>query len=144
MLAHHLRWVQVFRGLRNGVQPVAVKHLRNSSGGNDVTLRALRREIRTLRLVSADANVVQFYGAVLDGAVPAMVLEYCEVRRPPRHPAVTGRAARGPGQAVPVWPPHRVVFPSLPTAHRMKPNLICRKTDVWTGAATPVAQMLCI
>ena len=85
-LTRRFERVQVFRGRRNGVQPVAVKHLRDN-GGDDVMQRALRREIRTLRLVSADANVVQFYGAVLDGAVPAMVLEYCEVRRPPGHPS---------------------------------------------------------
>lgn len=74
--------VQVFRGLRNGVQPVAVKQLHE--GGADLA-RALMREMRTLRLVSRDANVVQLYGAVLDGPAPAMVLELCEVMPlPPR------------------------------------------------------------
>lgn len=69
---------QVFKGLRNGLQPVAVKQLHD--GGDDVA-RALRREVRALKLVSANANVVQLYGVVLDGDTPAMVLELCEVRR---------------------------------------------------------------
>ncbi len=50
-------------------------------------MQALRREISILRRVSADANIVQFYGAVLpeegnSAANPAMlVMEYMEVGR---------------------------------------------------------------
>lgn len=47
-----------------------------------VMMQELRREVAILQRVSADANVVQFYGAVLDGsaALPAMlVMEYLAV-----------------------------------------------------------------
>jgi hypothetical protein len=62
-----------------------------------VMMQELRREVAILQRVSADANVVQFYGAVLpDGsappstALPAMlVMEYLAVSglMSPLHPA---------------------------------------------------------
>lgn len=66
----------MYKGLRNRVQPVAVKLLRDS--GDDVT-RSLEREMRALRLVSKNVNVVQLFGVVLGDGAPAMILELCEV-----------------------------------------------------------------
>jgi hypothetical protein len=64
-------------------------------------MQELRREVAILQRVSADANVVQFYGAVLpDGrapsstALPAMlVMEYLAVSRqsPSARPACHAR-----------------------------------------------------
>jgi hypothetical protein len=72
-------------------------------------MQELRREVAILQRVSADANVVQFYGAVLpDGrassatALPAMlVMEYLAVSRaecaiPSRMLRMSGRAAKDP------------------------------------------------
>jgi serine/threonine protein kinase len=38
------------------------------------------QEISILKSISYDRNIVQFYGAVLSGSEPMLVLEYMEVR----------------------------------------------------------------
>ena len=42
------------------------------------------QEISILKSISYDRNIVQFYGAVLSGSEPMLVLEYMEVRAPSR------------------------------------------------------------
>ena len=41
---------------------------------------AAAQEISILKSISYDRNIVQFYGAVLSGSEPMLVLEYMEVR----------------------------------------------------------------
>eukprot|EP00208_Stichococcus_sp_RCC1054_P006737 CAMPEP_0206141092 /NCGR_PEP_ID=MMETSP1473-20131121/11769_1 /ASSEMBLY_ACC=CAM_ASM_001109 /TAXON_ID=1461547 /ORGANISM="Stichococcus sp, Strain RCC1054" /LENGTH=771 /DNA_ID=CAMNT_0053535505 /DNA_START=465 /DNA_END=2780 /DNA_ORIENTATION=- len=67
----------VFRGLRRGVQDVAVKKLRPSV--TDPTwVSCLDREIAILSSVSFDRNVVQYYGSWAgdEAAQPFIVMEY--------------------------------------------------------------------
>jgi len=40
------------------------------------------QEISILKSISYDRNIVQFYGAVLSGSEPMLVLEYMQVRSP--------------------------------------------------------------
>ena len=40
------------------------------------------QEISILKSISYDRNIVQFYGAVLSGSEPMLVLEYMQVRGP--------------------------------------------------------------
>ena len=57
-------------------------------GDRDPThLRCGEQEISILKSISYDRNIVQFYGAVLSGSEPMLVLEYMEVRAP--HQAVS-------------------------------------------------------
>ena len=44
--------------------------------------RGVTQEISILKSISYDRNIVQFYGAVLSGSEPMLVLEYMEVRAP--------------------------------------------------------------
>lgn len=68
---------QVYRAQWKG-ETVALKRLH---APDKLMLRALRREVAVLRRISAAEGVVNFLGAVLDPAAPAMVLEYCQVAR---------------------------------------------------------------
>ncbi|KAK9811452.1 hypothetical protein WJX72_004105 [[Myrmecia] bisecta] len=65
----------VFRGLRGGVQDVAVKMLTRV---DDEQLAQFRKEISILKSLSFDRNIVQFYGACLQEGRPMLVLEYME------------------------------------------------------------------
>jgi serine/threonine protein kinase len=65
---------KVYRGLRGGVQDIAVKVLHAS---DEAQTRAFRKEISILKSISYDRNIVQFYGAVLTER-PMLVLEYME------------------------------------------------------------------
>ena len=90
---------QVYKGLRRGVQEVAVKKLaRNTS--EDVWFKLLTKEIDVLKKVSYDRNIVQYYGACLQDQASAMlVMEYMAVRTPlpigfigcPRDVPIAGR-----------------------------------------------------
>ncbi len=81
----------MYKGLRRGVQEVAVKKLaRNTS--EDVWFKLLTKEIDVLKKVSYDRNIVQYYGACLQDQASAMlVMEYMAVRTP-------RQAARSPGR----------------------------------------------
>ena len=71
---------QVYKGLRRGVQAVAVKKL-NCTTSPDAWLRLLVKEVNVLKEVSYDRNIVQFYGACLEDQATAMlVMEYMAVR----------------------------------------------------------------
>ena len=61
---------QVYKGVRSGVQDVAVKML---SYSNELQLQQFCLEIRLLKSLSFDRNVVQFYGACLRDDHPMMV-----------------------------------------------------------------------
>ena len=78
----------VYKGLRRGVQEVAVKKLHCSTEG-DAWLRLLAKEVFVLKKVSYDRNIVQFYGACLQDQASAMlVMEYMAVRvLDPRDPS---------------------------------------------------------
>jgi len=65
---------RVYRGVRGGVQDVAVKVLHAS---DDSQTKAFQKEISILKSISYDRNIVQFYGAVLTDR-PMLVLEYME------------------------------------------------------------------
>ena len=59
----------------------AVQHAIMKAGTNGVTTCKLLQEIELLRSLSFDANIVQFYGAVLQEENTMMVLEYMAVWR---------------------------------------------------------------
>ena len=69
--------MQVYKALRRGITVVAVKKFNYTV--DEITLKAIRREIAILRKVSYDGNVVQFYGACLS-ATAMLCMEYMEVR----------------------------------------------------------------
>ena len=74
---------RVYKGLRRGVQEVAVKKLVCTIDA-DAQLRLLRKEINVLEKVSFDRNIVQYYGACLqDQATAMLVMEYMSVRPRP-------------------------------------------------------------
>jgi serine/threonine protein kinase len=52
----------VYKGLRDGVQDVAVKVLQHT---DEAMLKQFQSEIKLLRRISFDRNIVQFYGACL-------------------------------------------------------------------------------
>ncbi|KAL0020996.1 hypothetical protein WJX77_005136 [Trebouxia sp. C0004] len=66
---------KVFKGLKNDVQPVAIKLLNQTDAQQ---LAEFAKEIQLLRTLSFDRNIVQFYGACLQEANTMMVLEYME------------------------------------------------------------------
>ncbi|KAK9804823.1 hypothetical protein WJX72_007321 [[Myrmecia] bisecta] len=66
---------KVFRGLRGGMQDVAIKMLTHAG---DVQIQQFRKEISILKKLSFDRNIVQFYGACLQAGKPILVLEYME------------------------------------------------------------------
>ena len=71
---------KVYKGLRRGVQEVAVKKICDEGTG-DVWLPGLEKEIGVLKKVSHDRNVVQYYGACLQDRASAMlVMEFMAVR----------------------------------------------------------------
>ena len=77
----------VYKGLRRGVQEVAVKKLASHLAG-DVWMDILVKEINVLKMVSFDRNVVQYYGACLQDQASAMlVMEYMAVCLPPPPPS---------------------------------------------------------
>ncbi|KAL4529628.1 hypothetical protein Ndes2437B_g08800 [Nannochloris sp. 'desiccata'] len=72
-------WGRVYKALRGGVQPVAVKELQiGSSGGmQQMSVDAFKQEIAILR-GCRDANIVQFQGAYLGPDQTLLVTEYME------------------------------------------------------------------
>ncbi|KAK9825358.1 hypothetical protein WJX81_003161 [Elliptochloris bilobata] len=64
---------KVYRAMRKGVQDAAVKLLTNVDAAQ---LAVFTEEIRLLRRISFDRNVVQFYGACLETQPPMLVMEY--------------------------------------------------------------------
>lgn len=66
---------QVFRGLRNGVQPVAIKITLGHACSEEKVRRQLFREISLLRQLR-DNHIVQFYGACLQGDRLMLVTEF--------------------------------------------------------------------
>lgn len=64
---------KVYKGVRSGVQPVAIKVLHEV---NDAEAAAFAEEVELLRSLSFDGNIVQFYGACLQPESIMMVLEY--------------------------------------------------------------------
>uniref|UniRef100_A0A1D2A5N4 Protein kinase domain-containing protein n=2 Tax=Auxenochlorella protothecoides TaxID=3075 RepID=A0A1D2A5N4_AUXPR len=68
----------VYKALRNGVQPVAVKMLSAVSGDvRQAALEDFRKEISILK-ACRDLNIVQFVGASLGPDNTMLVTEYCE------------------------------------------------------------------
>eukprot|EP00884_Botryococcus_braunii_P012256 jgi/Botrbrau1/21030/Bobra.0144s0042.1 len=65
----------VFKGLRCGVQDVAVKIMVKISPAD---LRQFHKEVAILKNLSFDKNIVQFYGACVGGPCPLLILEYME------------------------------------------------------------------
>eukprot|EP00891_Asterochloris_glomerata_P007929 jgi/Astpho2/7929/fgenesh1_pg.00118_%23_34_t len=63
----------VYRGLKNGCQDVAIKVLNHTGKAH---LQQFENEIRLLKGLSFDRNIVQFYGACLKSEGAIMVLEY--------------------------------------------------------------------
>ena len=61
---------------------------------DEMTLKAIHREIAILRKVSYDGNVVQFYGACLTATV-MVCMEYMEVND--CHPRMIAPSPRFPG-----------------------------------------------
>ena len=55
---------------------------RSQCEGTDGWYAGHSQEISILKSISYDRNIVQFYGAVLSGSEPMLVLEYMEVRAP--------------------------------------------------------------
>lgn len=72
----HGAYGQVYKGLRGGVQDVAVKVLFDA---DEAALSRFIKEISLLKSLNYDRNIVQFYGARLRvGQTPMMVLEFME------------------------------------------------------------------
>ncbi|DBA87503.1 TPA: protein kinase activity protein [Trebouxia sp. C0004] len=65
----------VYKALRQGVQPVAVKKITQA---DDWQMGQFIKEINLMEKLSFDRNIVQFYGAVLSAPAPMLVLEYME------------------------------------------------------------------
>lgn len=65
----------VYKALRQGVQPVAVKKITQA---DDWQMTQFIKEINLMEKLSFDRNIVQFYGAVLSAPAPMLVLEYME------------------------------------------------------------------
>ena len=72
-------WGRVYKALRGGVQPVAVKELQTGSSGGiqQISVEAFKQEIAILR-ACRDANIVQFQGAHLGPDQTLLVTEYME------------------------------------------------------------------
>eukprot|EP00891_Asterochloris_glomerata_P007932 jgi/Astpho2/7932/Aster-06406 len=64
---------RVYRGLKNGVQDVAVKVLGHSGPAQ---LQQFEHEIKLLKGISFDRNIIQFYGACLKTESTVLVVEY--------------------------------------------------------------------
>ncbi|KAK9834205.1 hypothetical protein WJX81_008121 [Elliptochloris bilobata] len=64
---------KVYRALRNGVQDAAVKLLTNVDAAH---MAVFLDEVRLLKRISFDRNIVQFYGACLETKLPMLVMEY--------------------------------------------------------------------
>lgn len=71
---HTCQHMQVLRGLRGGVQDVAIKVLTDSAA-RDTQRDLLIKEIQMLKDLR-DRNVVQFYGAALREGEVMLVTEY--------------------------------------------------------------------
>ena len=67
----------MFKGIRRGTTEVAVKQL-NVHLVSEQVLHQMRKEIGILRKVSFDPNIVQFYGACLEGQT-MLCMEYMQV-----------------------------------------------------------------
>lgn len=67
----------VYKALRNGATPVAVKKLSARSDMHQVAFEQFRREIAILRSCR-DTNIVQFIGASLSPGVTMLVTEFME------------------------------------------------------------------
>jgi serine/threonine protein kinase len=67
--------VQVFKAMRGGVQTVAAKML---EAGSLTDLENFKKEIDFMKVLSRDANIVQFYGCCVKYGRPLMVMEYLE------------------------------------------------------------------
>jgi hypothetical protein len=65
----------VYKGLRSGVQPVAVKQLLQADASQMVEFQ---KEIQMMEQLSFDRNIVQFYGACLAPPHPMLILEFME------------------------------------------------------------------
>ena len=68
---------RVFKGVRDGVQEVAVKMVLQT---DQAGVEAFKRETLTLQHVNRDKNVVQFFGAGLRDGQLWLVTEFMEVR----------------------------------------------------------------
>ena len=69
-MASKLLGLQVFKGLKGGVQDVAVKIMTYSE---ELEAQRFWVEINLLKSLSFDRNIVQFYGCVLDATHPMLV-----------------------------------------------------------------------
>lgn len=67
--------LQVYKGVWKRHHLVAIKQL--SAFPDDMLLEALQREVAILKRVSANRNVVQFYGCCLEGDTPMLVRPHC-------------------------------------------------------------------
>ncbi|KAL3148068.1 hypothetical protein ABBQ38_014354 [Trebouxia sp. C0009 RCD-2024] len=65
----------VYKALRQGVQPVAVKQITQA---DEWQMTQFIKEINLMEKLSFDRNIVQFYGAVLSAPAPMLVLEFME------------------------------------------------------------------
>lgn len=65
----------VYKALRQGVQPVAVKKITQA---DEWQMTQFIKEINLMEKLSFDRNIVQFYGAVLSAPAPMLVLEFME------------------------------------------------------------------
>ncbi|KAI3437798.1 hypothetical protein D9Q98_000245 [Chlorella vulgaris] len=68
---------RVYKALRNGAQPVAVKVLASNPDTHHLAMIDFRREITILK-ACRDPNIVAFLGACLDDKCAMLVTEYCE------------------------------------------------------------------
>jgi len=70
-------WGHIYLATRYGTQEVAVKVI-DRDGHSKSWLHLLRREVAILQRISFDRNIVQYYGACLEGDRAMLVMEYCE------------------------------------------------------------------
>ena len=64
----------MYKGLRSGVQDVAIKVLTYSE---ELEMQQFWVEINLLKSLSYDHNIVQFYGCVVDTVNPVLVRLSC-------------------------------------------------------------------
>lgn len=77
-----MRYLQVYKGLRSGVQDIAVQLM---TYPENMETQLFWAEVGLLKSVSADCNIVQFYGCVPDKSHPMLVCHLSSVNSIPMH-----------------------------------------------------------
>lgn len=130
--------VQVYKGLRSGVQDVAIKVLTYSE---ELLMQQFWVEIELMKQLSFDGNIVQFYGCVIDTLNPILVYPSPEEV----HPLLKPLHLRNQAQCLDVMLADQTkeVFNTAPrNAGFAKAFRILCRTERQTGICTSLAQVI--